>query len=231
MVPVGDSCAATVGDGAAAPAEAGGAAVAPPTGRGVRCGETATLDGVGVDTLAGGHTPAGEAGGDVSLCPSYRNPSASPSAKVWLEMPRLDDVHPLPPRLTYSAQYGLLAVQHPGGYEAGSPSIWHTALPAPAKSTVAYSTWLMASTWSPVSEPAEKATHALTVVPLACSTTKATWCSPAASAQPGEAPPLLVAAAASVNGTHSAAAAATRRLARTAERSPTSPGSCVAGSR
>jgi len=44
-------------------------------------------------------------------------------------MPRLDVCHPAPPRLTNLAQYGLLAVQHPGGYCWGSLSIWQIPLP------------------------------------------------------------------------------------------------------
>jgi hypothetical protein len=85
------------------------------------------VDAVGV--TGGGQTPEGDGGVELSLWPSYRKPSASPSPKVCDEMPRLDVCHPAPPRLTNIAQYGLLAVQHPGGYCWGSLSIWQTALP------------------------------------------------------------------------------------------------------
>ena len=92
-------------------------------------GDEALAVGVGVGVTGGGHTPAGDGGVELSLCPSYRKPSASPSLNVCVEMPRLDVCHPAPPRLTNIAQYGLLAVQHPGGYCVGSLSIWQTALP------------------------------------------------------------------------------------------------------
>jgi hypothetical protein len=169
------------------------------------------------ETAGAGQTPAGAGGADESPWPSYLNPSASPSRKVWLEMPSPDAVHAVFPRLTYMAQKGLLAVQHPGGYDAGSRSIWHTALPNPGESTVAYCRLLPASSWSPVSESAVNATHTVTVAPLACSTTRAAWCRPAASAHTGAAP-RPVAVAVTVSGMHTAAAArilATRRISRT----------------
>jgi len=77
----------------------------------------ATAVGGGVGT---GQTPVGDGGVRDALCDSYRKPSASPSWKVWLETPRLDWLQPPLPRLTYIAQYGLLAVQHPEGYCCGS---------------------------------------------------------------------------------------------------------------
>ncbi|MDQ6856380.1 MAG: hypothetical protein M3Z57_04830 [Candidatus Dormibacteraeota bacterium] len=64
----------------------------------------ADLVDAGVTWLATGHTPLGEDGMFLSLWPSNRNPSASPSRNVCAEKPRFEYVQDPPPRLTYIAQ-------------------------------------------------------------------------------------------------------------------------------
>jgi hypothetical protein len=114
-------------------------------------------------------------GGVSEVWDSNRKPSVSPSWKVWLEMPRLDENHEPPLRATKNAQKLLVLVQQLGGKVAGSPSTWQTASLSPPKATVLYSIPDAARTCSPVMLAPLNAMQRVTVEPSPCSTTRATW--------------------------------------------------------